>query len=156
MKFESCYHRSKLLPWKQYLHAFAMGQWTFWLDHKHSRFLQRMWSSRWYVALYCFVRCLIRLRKDCGWLHRVHCGCTWALLQSTLCQLTLTVLNFWNFTSYCSSKHLWSGMGEVVPARTSPTLHPPSPPTVHQDVPHFSQDFPATCSATNKQKNRKS
>ena len=23
------------------------------------------------------------------------------------------------------------GMGEVVPARTSPTLHPPSPPTVH-------------------------
>ena len=22
-------------------------------------------------------------------------------------------------------------MGEVVPARTSPTLHPPSPPTVH-------------------------
>ena len=27
---------------------------------------------------------------------------------------------------------LWSGMGEVVPARTSPTLHPPSPPTVHQ------------------------
>ena len=24
----------------------------------------------------------------------------------------------------------WSGMGEVVPARTSPTLHPLSPPTV--------------------------
>ena len=23
-------------------------------------------------------------------------------------------------------------MGEVVPARTSPTLHPPSPPIVHQ------------------------
>ena len=23
-------------------------------------------------------------------------------------------------------------MGEVVPARISPTLHPPSPPTVHQ------------------------
>ena len=23
-------------------------------------------------------------------------------------------------------------MGEVVPARTSPTLHPPSPPTMHQ------------------------
>ena len=23
-------------------------------------------------------------------------------------------------------------MGEVVPALTSPTLHPPSPPTVHQ------------------------
>ena len=25
-------------------------------------------------------------------------------------------------------------MGEVVPARTSPTLHPPSPPTVHKIV----------------------
>ena len=47
-------------------------------------------------------------------------------------RLTLTVLNFWNFTSYCSLKPLWSGMGEVVPARTSPTRHPPSPPTVHQ------------------------
>ena len=42
------------------------------------------------------------------------------------------MLNFWKFTSYCSLKPLWSGMGEVVPARTSPTLHPPSPPTVHQ------------------------
>ena len=46
--------------------------------------------------------------------------------------LTLTVLNFLKFTSYCSLKPLWSGMGEVVPARTSPTLHPKSPPTVHQ------------------------
>ena len=48
------------------------------------------------------------------------------------CVLTLKVLNFWKFTSYCSLKPLWSGMGEVVPARTSPTRHPPSPPTVHQ------------------------
>ena len=48
------------------------------------------------------------------------------------------VLNFWKFTwkwsgwisDYCSLKPLWSGMGEVVPARTSLTLHPPSPPTV--------------------------
>ena len=46
--------------------------------------------------------------------------------------LTLKALNFWKFTSYCSLKPLWSGMGEVVPARISPTLHPPSPPTVHQ------------------------
>ena len=46
--------------------------------------------------------------------------------------LTLKVLNFWKFTSYCSLKPLWSGMGEVVPARTSPTLHPPFPSTVHQ------------------------
>ena len=52
----------------------------------------------------------------------------------TFCKidLTLTVLNFWKFTCYCSLKPLWSGMGEVVPAHTSPTLHPPSPPTVHQ------------------------
>ena len=39
---------------------------------------------------------------------------------------------FLKLTSYCRLKLLWSGMGEVVPARTSPTLHPPSPPTVHQ------------------------
>ena len=32
--------------------------------------------------------------------------------------------------SYCSVKPLCSGMGEVVPARTSPTLLPPSPCTV--------------------------
>ena len=38
--------------------------------------------------------------------------------------LTLKVLYFWKFTSYCSLKPLWSGMGEVVPARTSSTLHP--------------------------------
>ena len=44
----------------------------------------------------------------------------------------LKVLNFWKSTSYFSLKPLWSGMGEVVPARTLPTLHPPSPPTVHQ------------------------
>ena len=47
-------------------------------------------------------------------------------------QLIFKVLNFWKFTRYCSLKPLWSGMGEVVPVRTSPTLHPPSPPTVHQ------------------------
>ena len=48
--------------------------------------------------------------------------------------LTLKVLNFWTFIetwsgwicdSYCSLKPLCSGMGEVVPARTSPTLLPP-------------------------------
>ena len=32
--------------------------------------------------------------------------------------------------SYCSLKPLCSGMVEVVPARTSPTLLPPSPRTV--------------------------
>ena len=53
--------------------------------------------------------------------------------------LTIKVLSFCKFTmkwsgwisdSYCSLKPLWSCMGEVVPARTSPTLHPPSPPTM--------------------------
>ena len=39
--------------------------------------------------------------------------------------LTLKVLNFLKFTSYCSLKPLWSGMGGVVPAHTSPILHPP-------------------------------
>ena len=30
----------------------------------------------------------------------------------------------WISDSHCSLKPLWSGMGEVEPARTSPTLHP--------------------------------
>ena len=50
----------------------------------------------------------------------------------TLLLLTLKVMNFWKFTSYCSLKPLWSGMGEVVLACTSLTLHPPSLPTVLQ------------------------
>ena len=60
--------------------------------------------------------------------------CINALVINTLdvLELTLKVLNFWKFSSYCSLKPLWSGMREVVPACTSPTLHPPSPPTVHQ------------------------
>ena len=41
-----------------------------------------------------------------------------------ICIITLKVLNFWKFTSYCSLKPIWSGMGEVVPSRTSPTLYP--------------------------------
>ena len=54
------------------------------------------------------------------------------LVISDVFLINLKVLNFWKFTSYCSLKPLWLDMGEVVPARTSPTLHPPSPPTVHQ------------------------
>ena len=38
--------------------------------------------------------------------------------------------NGWISDSYCSLKPLCSGMGEVVPARTSLTLLPPSPRTV--------------------------
>ena len=47
--------------------------------------------------------------------------------RGCLAFLTFKVLNFWKFTSYCSLKPLWSGMGEVVPARTSLTLHPQFP-----------------------------
>ena len=64
------------------------------------------------------------------------CGYVWVniltLPSLTVKGLTLKVLNFRKFTSYCSLKPLWSGMGEVVPACTSQTLHPPSPPTVYQ------------------------
>ena len=56
----------------------------------------------------------------------------WECIKHQGSILTLKVLNFWKFTSYCSLKPLWSDMGEVVLARISPTLHPPSPPTVHQ------------------------
>ena len=59
----------------------------------------------------------------------VYLSFSWNIYQL---KLTLKVLNFWKFTSYCSLKPLWSGMGEVVPARTLPTLHPPSPQIVHQ------------------------
>ena len=62
--------------------------------------------------------------------HYLHFEAFTVNIQENL--LTFKVLNFWKFTSYCSLKPLWSGMEEVVPARTSPTLHPPSPPTVHQ------------------------
>ena len=50
------------------------------------------------------------------------------------CPLTLTLPGpstgvSGSLDSYCSLKPLCSGMGEVVPARTSPTLLPPSPRT---------------------------
>ena len=76
-------------------------------------------------------KCYIRdgINDDKFWTLCWHFAST---LIVTVTLLTLKVLNFWKFTSYCSLKPLWSGMGEVVPARTSPTLHPPFPPTVHQ------------------------
>ena len=65
------------------------------------------------------------------------CNISWEDNRTLKNCLTLKVLNFSKFTykwwisdSYCSLKPLWSGMGEAVPARTSATLHPPSPPTV--------------------------
>ena len=52
----------------------------------------------------------------------------WTVRKMWFCfhvrMITLKALNFWKITSYCSLKPLWSGMGEVVQARTSPTLHP--------------------------------
>ena len=82
-------------------------------------------------------RYVCRVNEAAAWNERPH---WWDLkelkchpsVSQTLIILTLKVLNFWKLTSYCSLKPLWSGMGVVVPARTSPTLHPPSPPTVHQ------------------------
>ena len=66
----------------------------------------------------------------CG-LHHCYRGCWLKEVVNWRYSLLMTpsgmikwVLNFWKF------KPLWSGMGEVVPARTSLTLHPPSPPTV--------------------------
>ena len=56
-------------------------------------------------------------------------------ITSTLLFLTLTLPGpsagvSGSLDSYCSLKPLCSGMGEVVPAHTSPTLLPPSPRTV--------------------------
>ena len=47
-----------------------------------------------------------------------------------LLTLKLTGVIGWISDSYCSIKPFCSGMVEVVPARTSPTLLPPSPCTV--------------------------
>ena len=55
------------------------------------------------------------------------------LLIGTLANLTLPGPSAGvsgSLDSYCSLKPLCSGMGEVVPARTSPTLLPPPPRTV--------------------------
>ena len=86
---------------------------------------------RHYIQCHC--KCIVEFCCICavfpGMLH-AWCSSTFPWHEKGV--LTLRVLNFWKFTSYCNLKPLWSGMGEVVPARTSPTLHPPSPPTVHQ------------------------
>ena len=59
--------------------------------------------------------------------------CLWWQFNTSLPVLTFKALNFWKFTyewsgwtsnSYCILKPLRSGMGEVVLARTLPTLHP--------------------------------
>ena len=60
-------------------------------------------------------------KKNCH--HKIFC-----LLTLTLPGPSAGVSG--SLDSYCSLKPLCSGMGEVVPARTSPTLLPPSPRTV--------------------------
>ena len=78
---------------------------------------------------------------DSGFLHSFDWAFKFAgiLMSGRIIILTLKVLNFWTFIetwsgwifdSYWSLKTLCSGMGEVVLARTSPTLPPPSPRTV--------------------------
>ena len=57
--------------------------------------------------------------------------CTDVSLQSSKflkIDLEMEWVDLWQLL-FCL-KPLWSGMGEVVPGRTSPTLHHPSPPTV--------------------------
>ena len=69
-------------------------------------------------------------------LHCVSQYYKWTLCQtSDVFLLTLTLPGpsagvSGSLDSYCSLKPLCSGMGEVVPAHTSPTLLPPSPRTV--------------------------
>ena len=123
-----------------------------WIGRMHqvdSIFCVFLWSRWWgFMSLYCFLcissngweqsiwnssvnKCRKQnFRNMCMYLHIYVFIFCW--INCMLFWLTRKVLNFWKFTGYCSLKPLWSGMGEVVPARTSPTLHPPSPPTVHQ------------------------
>ena len=65
-------------------------------------------------------RCILRWPGLFMWLGASCTDSCWIVI----CELTLKVLNFWKFTCYFSLKPLWSGMGEVLPARTSPTHHP--------------------------------
>ena len=98
-------------------------------DYKHTH----LYSSYFAKALLHYMICLNILLHESYDTHDIFS--MWGVSGFLL---TLKVLNFWNFTqkwsgwianSYRSLKPLWSGMGEVVPARTSPTLYPPSPPT---------------------------
>ena len=84
------------------------------------------------------------LTRFLGWSHQ--CLCLSTMLLCPLCWLLMaeywyddlfntytskpSCWNGWISDSCCSLKPLCSGMGEVVPARTSPTLLPPSPRTV--------------------------
>ena len=100
-----------------------------------------------YIVIYNMQKCIVALYETLNNIRKyesVRVGvCSFGHMYIRQCtspqmfkpgtqELTLTVLNFWKFTSYCSLKPLWSSMAEVVPARTLPTLHPPSPPTAHQ------------------------
>ena len=86
-------------------------------------------------AAFSLCECLYWCKQKesrCKWVYQRDNLCTLPQTAYNILNITLKVLNFWKFTSYYILKPLWSGMGEVMPARTSPTLHPPSPPTVHQ------------------------
>ena len=60
-------------------------------------------------------------------LDRSHCT---ALIRVPSCDRSRLWVGTYTQSVLYNLKPLWSGMGEVVPARTSPTLHPPSPPTM--------------------------
>ena len=79
--------------------------------------------------------------RDNGKFHQLVNGnfCTYVLKKTPSRPVTALVYdvyglygcwNGWISDNYCSLKPLCSGMEEVVPARTSPTLLPPSPRTV--------------------------
>ena len=96
-------------------------------------FVQDLFKMDLYSPMYCewlCTMCVVYLSFES--IVKTQYKCIISSLRHRNFTLTLKVLNFWKFTSYCNLKPLWSGMGEVVPARTSPTLHPPSPPAMHQ------------------------
>ena len=98
---------------------------TFW--HKTCAHLWKRWST---------IQIMYPLQISWLW---------WLLLCDGFCRVMAFVVffghillcrqPFWGSSNhasivYCSLKPLWTGMGEVVPAWTSPTLHPPCRPTV--------------------------
>ena len=84
-----------------------------------------------FIVICCFMDVEVKMKSGKSPLLSVHSFTKdkphWAyeavMYSHVACLLTLTVLNFWKFTSYCSLKPLWSGMGYL----SDPTSPHPLP-----------------------------
>ena len=85
----------------------------------------------WCLSQCCDLNIFYSDETDWAWHKTRQCPLCSSVIESQCITLKLPGLAAVVISdSYCSLKPLWSGMRDVVPARTSPPLHPPSPPTV--------------------------